>query len=277
METPTNSNSWYYPKIPQGFHIVLTFIALSFITGMLVSVGNLSGTKLMMDILMLLGYLVAAGGTLLIATQVKTRVYASKPAFRNHTVTSGDYVIILMLTVLVIIVIDPLTNLFPVPDRYHDLFETLFSKSIPAFITAVILAPLLEELIFRGIILEGFLRNYSPVKAILWTNFLFGVAHMNPWQFIGAFFMGIFISWVYYKTRNITLSVFIHFVNNLISYLFLYFTDKPVMEASLRDVFTGSSGYYTLIIVSVLLLGLFFMFSARIFPVKTLPGEFNDQ
>ena len=102
----------------------------------------------MMDILMLLGYLVAAGGTLLIATQVKTRVYASKPAFRNHTVTSGDYVIILMLTFLVIIVIDPLTNLFPVPDRYHDLFESLFSKSIPAFITAVILAPLLEELIF---------------------------------------------------------------------------------------------------------------------------------
>lgn len=230
----------------------------------------------MVDILKLMGYFVAAGGTLLIAKHIKTRVYANKPAFRNHKVTPADYIIILMLTVLVIIVIDPLTNLFPVPEKFHDLFETMFSKTVPAFITVVIVAPLLEELIFRGIILEGFLRNYSPVKAILWTNLLFGLAHMNPWQFVGAFLMGIFISWVYYKSRNLALPVFIHFINNLTSYLFLYFTNKPVMEASLRDVFTGSSGYYTLIIACVILLGLFFMFSGRIFPVKPLSVGSTD-
>lgn len=275
MEQPSEGRLWYYPKIPQGFGIVFVFIALSFITGMLMSTGNLARNKVMMDILKLLAYFIAAGGTLLIAKQIKTRIYANKPAFTNYRVTPGDYVIILILTALVIIVIDPLTNLFPVPDQFHELFETMFSKTIPAFITVVIVAPVLEELIFRGIILEGFLRNYSPIKAILWTNILFGLAHLNPWQFIGAFLVGIFISWVYYKTKNLALPVFIHFINNLLSYLFLYFTNKPVMEASLRDVFTGSSGYYTMIIACIILLGLFFMFSGRIFPIKSISSESN--
>ncbi|MCF8335157.1 MAG: CPBP family intramembrane metalloprotease [Bacteroidales bacterium] len=239
------------------------------------SAANLTRNKVIVDILELLGYLVAAGGTLLIITQIKTRVYVNKPLFRHHQVTPADYIIILILSLLVIIVIDPLTNLFPVPEQFHDLFETMFSKTIPAFITVVIVAPVLEELIFRGIIQEGFLKNYSPLKAIIWTNLLFGFAHLNPWQFIGAFFMGVFISWVYYKTRNLALPVFIHFINNLGSYLFLYFTDKPVIEASLKDIYNDASGYYTLIIACVVLLGLFFMFSGRIFPIKTLPEKYT--
>ena len=234
------------------------------------SAGSFARNKIMLDILQLLAYLVAGGGTLLIIKQIKTKVYANKPAFRNYRVTPADYIIILILTVLIIIVIDPITNLFPVPEEFHELFETMFSKTLPAFVTAVILAPVLEELIFRGIVLEGFLRNYSPIKAILWTNLLFGLAHMNPWQFLGAFLMGIFISWVYYKTRNLALPVFIHFINNLASYMFLYFTNKPVMEASLRDLFSSYSGYYTLILACVILLGLFFLFSGRIFPIKPL-------
>lgn len=273
MENPSNSTSWYYPNIPQGFGIVLIFIFLSIITGLLISLGGFARNELVLDIVKLLGYLLAAGGTLLAITVIKTRVYLNRPAFNHHRVTPADYIIILILTVLVIIVIDPITNLFPIPERLRELFESMFSKTVPAFITAVIAAPVLEELIFRGVVQEGFLRNYSPVKAIIWTNLLFGLAHLNPWQFIGAFLMGIFISWVYYKTRNLALPIFIHLVNNLASYLFLYFTDKPVMEASLRDVFTGSSGYYTMVIASVLLLGLFFLFSGRIFPIRPLSDK----
>ncbi len=240
---------------------------------MLISLGGFARNEVVLDIVELLGYLLAAGGTLLVITVLKTRFYANRPAFINYRVTPADYIIILILTVLVIIVIDPITNLFPVPERLRDLFESMFSKTVPAFITAVIAAPVLEELIFRGIVQEGFLRNYSPVKAIIWTNLLFGLAHLNPWQFVGAFLMGIFISWVYYKTRNLALPIFIHLVNNLSSYMFLYFTDKPVMEASLKDVFAGTSEYYTLIITCVFLLGLFFLFSGRIFPIRPLTGK----
>jgi hypothetical protein len=126
----------------------------------------------------------------------------------------------------------------------------------------------LEELIFRGIVLEGFLKNYSPVKAILLTNVLFGLAHLNPWQFAGAFLMGILISWVYYKTKNLLLPVLMHLLNNLLSFLFLYLSDVSFAEATLRDFFASPGAYYALVGGSALLLVLFFSFSYRLFPVR---------
>ncbi|MFW5945016.1 MAG: hypothetical protein ACOCTU_07125, partial [Bacteroidota bacterium] len=146
MENPSQGSIWYYPKISQGFGIVLIFLILSFLTGLLISAGNFAKNKILTDLMQLFAYLLAAGGTLLIITQVKTRIYFNKPTFTNLRVTPADYVIILILTVLVIILIDPLTNMFPVPEEFHELFETMFSRTIPAFITVVILAPVLEEL-----------------------------------------------------------------------------------------------------------------------------------
>ena len=116
--------------------------------------------------------------------------------------------------------------------------------------------------------MQGFLKNYSPVKAIVWTNVLFGLAHLNPWQFVGAFLMGVLISWVYYKTRNLVLPVLMHTVNNLTSYLFLYLSDVPISEASLEDVFAAPSVYYSLIAGGAILLILFFTFFSRLFPVR---------
>ena len=47
-------------------------------------------------------------------------------------------------------------------------------------ITAVVAAPLVEELIFRGVVLRGFLSRMGPVLAIALQGVLFGVAHIDP-------------------------------------------------------------------------------------------------
>lgn len=258
---------FYYPTIFQGFGIVLLFITLSMLTGLLISLGYLSGHAGFIDFMEMLGYILAAGGTLLLIVRVKKRVYSDKPALRHEQARPATYIWSIVLTLLGILAIDPMTNLIPMPEGVKELFEQMFSKTVPAFFTAVIFAPVLEELIFRGIVLEGFLKNYSPVKAIIWTNVLFGLAHLNPWQFIGAFLMGILISWVYYKTRNLVLPVAMHMLSNLISYLFLYLSDVPFSEASLKDVFSTPAIYYGLVIGAVLLLVLFFVFFSRLFPV----------
>jgi len=259
---------FFYPTIPQGFGIVLLFIMLSMLTGLLISLGYLSGNAVFVDFMEMLGYLLAAGGTLLLIIRVKTRVYSDKPALHHEPAQSSTFIWAIVLTLLGILAVDPLTNLIPMPEGVKKLFEQMFSKTAPAFFTAVIFAPVLEELIFRGVVLQGFLRNYSPVKAIIWTNVLFGLAHLNPWQFIGAFLMGILISWMYYKTRNLILPVAMHMLNNVISYLFLYLSDVPFSEASLKDVFATPTLYYGLVLGAVLLLVLFFTFSSRLFPVS---------
>jgi len=267
MEKQTPS-AYYYPTIFQGFGILLLFILLSMLSGLVISLGYLTGSEPWIDFIEMLGYVLAAGGTLLWIVRLKMRVYFEKPTFRHKQAPSYVYLLAVVLTLLAIVVIDPLTELIPMPESIRDMFERMFSKTVPAFFTAVIVAPVLEELIFRGIVLEGFLKNYSPLKAILWTNVLFGLAHLNPWQFIGAFLMGILISWVYYKTRNLILPVAMHLLNNLISYLFLYLSDVPFSQASLKDIFPSPSLYYGLIAGAALLLVLFFVYSSRLIPEK---------
>ncbi len=125
----------------------------------------------------------------------------------------------------------PLANSIPMPDVFREIFMQLFSNSgFFTFLSVVIVAPVIEEIIFRGIILDGLLKRYSPQKSIIISSLLFGIVHLNPWQFAGAFLIGIFIGWVYYKTGKLTLAILIHFVNNLIGFIPVYFADSDMLQ-----------------------------------------------
>lgn len=101
-------------------------------------------------------------------------------------------------------------------------FEQMFNFKIAAFITICILAPILEEIIFRGIILRGMLQNgSSPVSAIIISALLFGIAHLNPWQFFGAGFLGAVFGFVYYRTKSLWLCMFLHALNNTLAFIFM--------------------------------------------------------
>jgi len=139
--------------------------------------------------------------------------------------------------------IDPLVSSIPMPDFVRKFMMEMFCKTdIFSFITIVIAAPLLEELIFRGVILNGFLHNYSPKKAIVVSAVLFGFVHLNPWQFVGATLLGLFMGWIYYKTHCIWLTIFIHFMNNLIGFLVNTNSkaiDHPTIEVLELGPYTG--------------------------------------
>lgn len=59
--------------------------------------------------------------------------------------------------------------LFPMPDIIAQLMEDVASGGIAMAIALVVVAPLTEELLFRGLILHGFLQRYGKVTAILST------------------------------------------------------------------------------------------------------------
>lgn len=132
--------------------------------------------------------------------------------------------IILIMTLALIIIIEPLSNLIPMPESIAKIFEDMFQPNIYTFLASVIAAPILEELLFRGIILEGFLKNYSPWKAIIWSSVIFGMAHLNPWQAIGAILIGIFIGWIYVKTNSLIPGIMIHFTNNFLAFMLMAYS-----------------------------------------------------
>lgn len=98
-------------------------------------------------------------------------------------------------------------------------FEDMMKYKIGGFLAVCIVAPIVEEIIFRGILLRGLLNHgMTPVWAILLSSIIFGAVHLNPWQFVGAGFLGAIFAFVYYKTKSLWLCIFLHALNNGISF-----------------------------------------------------------
>ena len=119
---------------------------------------------------------------------------------------------------------------------FEQSFALVFEHKVAAFIMICILAPILEELIFRGLILRGLLNNgINPWISIILTSFLFGAAHLNPWQFMGAGLLGAVFGFIYWRTQSLWLVIFLHFLNNFIAFLFTMKTqnlDEPIFQAN---------------------------------------------
>lgn len=87
------------------------------------------------------------------------------------------------------------------------------------FMIAVISAPIIEELLFRGIVFKS-LRKVAPAWiAILISSVLFGAYHLNIVQASYATLMGIVAGIVYEKKKNLLFPIFVHFANNLVAML----------------------------------------------------------
>ncbi|TGM95177.1 CPBP family intramembrane glutamic endopeptidase [Leptospira dzoumogneensis] len=114
--------------------------------------------------------------------------------------------------------------LVPKPDFIINLFQGLFDGE-NIFLSAILLsvvAPITEELMFRGVILDRFLKRFSVTSSFILSSLLFGLIHLNPWQFIGSSILGIYMAWVVYKTDSIWNSILIHAVFNGIPLIVLH-------------------------------------------------------
>jgi membrane protease YdiL (CAAX protease family) len=107
-----------------------------------------------------------------------------------------------------------LVHLFPLSASETAMFEEMSSGSFGAIIGACVLAPVLEEMLFRGVILRSFLNQYSRWVAIVGSAALFGLAHMNIYQFAVGMILGIIAGWLYERTRSLLPCIALHAAYN---------------------------------------------------------------
>lgn len=121
------------------------------------------------------------------------------------------------------------------PNIVEEEFDMILRNRYGYFVIGL-MAPLAEELVFRGAILRSLLKwNSRPWVAILISAILFSVAHMNPAQMPHTLLIGLLLGWMYYRTDSIVPGVVFHWVNNTVAYVLYNLYPNPDMTTS--DVF----------------------------------------
>ena len=108
-------------------------------------------------------------------------------------------------------------TLLPFFSGYKTMTEKAFQRTdlILAMISVVITAPICEEIIFRGLMLNRLLTRFSEKTAVLLTAIIFAVCHANPVWICYAFVMGWLLAFVSVKEDNIYYSIVMHMAFNV--------------------------------------------------------------
>ena len=121
------------------------------------------------------------------------------------------------------------------PNIAEDAFDMIM-RDRWGYVSVGLMAPLAEEMVFRGAILRELLRWSSrPWVAIAISAVFFAAAHMNPAQLPHAFLIGLLLGWMYYRTDSIIPGVVYHWINNSVAYVM--YNLYPSSDITLSDIF----------------------------------------
>lgn len=142
--------------------------------------------------------------------------------------------------------------------------ENIVHHGIVYFIGAILLGPILEELLFRGTILTGMLENYTSRKAILLSSVFFALVHGELLNIVTALFWGLLFGYTFYKTRSIVLVILFHMTVNFTGLLgrWLHPANEPF-------TFLLAYGQYSWLVYGIALVGLttgcYLLFKKQVF------------
>jgi len=133
--------------------------------------------------------------------------------------------ITLITAVSLSIIILNINSLIISPDYENPILETAFKGNVLGIIFALLIAPIFEEVIFRGIILGGLKKNYSIIAALMISALLFSISHFTLVQLVPTFIAGLYFGYIYYKSDSLILSMFAHFSYNLLPIIIVQFQE----------------------------------------------------
>lgn len=150
------------------------------------------------------------------------------------------------------------------PDNMQDTFRAM-SRNVFGIVSITIMAPLVEELLFRGAI-QGHLlrRGMKPTYAILIASAVFGIVHMNPIQIPFAFAIGLIFGWLYYRTGSVIPGMIGHFINNSIACIQMALLSKEELNTPTIE-WLGEGATYALFAISLAVtIGMFLYLKKRL-------------
>lgn len=160
-------------------------------------------------------------------------------------------------------------------DSYTDTSEVLTSGTflIQALATAVG-APIVEELMFRGVIYRRLRRMAGVIPSAMIVSLLFGVYHGNWIQAPYAFLLGLACVYVYERYKSIIAPMILHGTANFIAVVISFFATQAGQDVTNQEI---AFSIQTLIALGVIVIitGLLTFLLYRVINKKVVPEEIN--
>jgi CAAX protease family protein len=174
-----------------------------------------------------------------------------------------------------------LQDMIPLPapvqefvDRFKELLESVYillarahtpGELLVVVLVVAITPALCEELLFRGLIQRTFEEAFRGFRAAVIAGLIFGFYHINPFSLVPLCALGVYFGWIVYRSQNVTLAIFAHFLNNLFAAVVLY----TGVDENLIHAVRGSSPALVLEAGFYILSGLVFLVASYYFVEDT--------
>ena len=168
------------------------------------------------------------------------RVARFSPRGFDPALLLQGFIVLLAATV----VAEPLVELLPGTPDYN-----MLGRGSWTLLSTVVCAPLFEEFLFRGVILEAARRRRGVIAAWLISSLCFGLAHGLPSQMVGAGIIGLVLGFVYIRSGSLFSGIVLHALNNALAMLLLILGFGDATLASL----VGERTYYAIYAVSAVI------------------------
>lgn len=164
---------------------------------------------------------------------------------------SAFWLYLFLLSPILPFVVDFLLEETPMPDSGVYL--------IIEIVMITILAPIVEEFFFRGVILQRLIKKSSVWGGILISSLLFGILHAD---IIGAFLFGVITALLVIRTGNLLIPILLHMLNNTIAVVLMYVPPKwiewldVIALTNRSDVAATAAPHLILLLISSILTGI---------------------
>lgn len=160
---------------------------------------------------------------LIVAAIIIIFVFKRVQKFPTQKFTKKTWLIILIATVLIGFINFATVPFMKSSNANVEALQLIGKNNIAILVIfSVIVAPILEEIIFRGIFMNWFFVN-SPLISVLLSGIFFGYVHApfgtgTDWIYaLSKVLLGIVLAGVYYRTKNIKADITVHFLNNFLA------------------------------------------------------------
>ena len=227
------NHAWYVPGVKGMFVLLGLFLVGSLLGGLVIGIcGAFVPREIIQDYGELVMYPLSFLPAMVYAAQKSQRNSLFETGYKLNNTHWGPFkgwqmvLITVALSFATMVSADlpnywnfKLTTASPAMKSFYDMVTELLRQMTggplwSSFLLTAVFAPIFEEWLCRGMVLRGLLTKMKPGWAIVVSALFFALIHLNPWQALNAFIIGVVMGYVYYKTGSLWLTMLIHFVNN---------------------------------------------------------------